>query len=234
MSSFWYLIFRYGSLLFISGILFSSIPKLTYAQIEKLLVYHDYKNEILKKRFTKVIRVYLILGLALGFVFVFLLSPIQISNNEGVPNIGITLSSHPELFALSFGLSFLLVIILRISTLLNKTKILSYILTKNQKLNMEEKSLKYNYRGLREEVKSFLFSIFLSALLGITILFCYNLIFKPNDFINFNLSISYQNLLYYILFIAGFSLFFAFITFLGEVLLSRFGVHPKCIDEVKE
>lgn len=232
--SFWIIFWKLIFLLFISGTLFLFIPKLTYSWISTLLSYPNYKKERLKKNFLSVIRVYLILGIALGFVFLFLLSPTFVTDINEVSKDKIQPKDIPQLLALSFGVSFLLVIVLRITTLLNKTNIFVFFLTKKQKKEKISLSNKYDYSGLRNEIKGFLFSIFLSAILGVTILFFYNLLFNPDSLIGLSIDLNYKTLSNYLLFIFAFITIFPLVTFIGELALHWIGVRPSCIDKINE
>ncbi len=221
------LIIKIFILLSVFGFLFSFIPKFTYNQVKKLLTYHKYPEQPIKRRFIKVIRVYTILGLTLGFVFLFLLSPIQQDVQE-LENDKVFPRNSMELIGLSFFVSFLFVIILRIATLLNKSKLYSLFLSGDDKKKVLDKSLQFDYKELKEEIISFLFSIFLTALLGLMIFFVYNLLFNPDKIINLNINQNYNSISTYLLVIIIFTISLLLITFLGELILYWIGVHPKC------
>lgn len=218
-------------LLLAFGLLFSVIPKFAYAQVEKLLTYHKYPDHPIKRRFIKVIRVYTILGLTLGFVFLFLLSPGADPNVNGLGGDNVFPKDSLELIGLSFLVSFSFVIILRIATLLNKSKMYSLLLHGEDRKKVLEKSLQFDYVGLKREITSFLFSIFLTALLGLMVFFVYNLLFNPEKIINLTINQNYNSVSVYLWVILIFTVSLFLITWVGELILHWVGVHPKCEQE---
>ncbi|MBI2129561.1 hypothetical protein HYU07_04945 [Candidatus Woesearchaeota archaeon] len=180
-------------------------------------------------------KVYLTAGLTLGIVFAFLMSPALNPKIEDTPGNNFIPKNYTELFSLSFLVSFSLVIILRISSLLNKSKILAKILSKKAKKELLARSNKGDYSGLKREIESFLFSLFLASLLSIMVYFFYRLIFEPQSLIQLpSVQLTFQNLVNYFLFVVLFVISLAIITAIGEGLLSYFGVYPKCDEESRE
>ena len=155
---------------FIFGISF--IPKFVYVKIRSLLFYNRYEKENLKKNFYKIFGLYVLLGLSQGVVFIFLLNNLSIKNLELKPT---------QKIIFSFLISFLLIIVLRVSVLLNKTEIVKPFLSEDLKKKMLERSKNYPYEELRKEFESFLFSIFSTALIGILIYSFYSILFIPED-----------------------------------------------------
>ncbi|MFH1065614.1 MAG: hypothetical protein V1734_03880 [Nanoarchaeota archaeon] len=226
---------KFFLLLAIFGALFSFIPKFSYLQVKKLLTYHDYsgdKWDILKQRFYKVLRVYILLGITLGIVFMFIFS---FNESLRIEQLGEYTASAltPQLILLSFLVSFSLVIILRVTTLLNKSKLISKALSVQQRINRQKASEKCNYRELRLEITSFLFSVFLSALLSLMIYIAYRILFVPYQFTNLiAIGFNMLSLGKYILFLLAFVCLLALFTLAGELLLYRAGVRPGCLDSV--
>src|SRR3989344_5322378 len=198
-------------LLILLGIFFSIIPKFIFRWVKNLLSYVNYKDEPIKNNFTRIIGIYVTLGITLGFVFVFLL------NN--ITGIDTATNNKLELLLLAFSVSFSLIIVLRISVLLNKSNILAKILPKSYEPKLQTKSRDYPYHQLKNEFQSFLFSIFLTEILSLVVYFFYNLLFKSQNVLAFSLKMSFTALHNYILFILAFVLALGVITLLGETIL---------------
>jgi len=218
-------------LLSVFGLLFSIIPKFTFNQVNKLLTYHRYPDQPIKRRFIKVIRVYTILGLTLGFVFLFLLSSDINPKIKGIGDDAVFPIDSLERIGLSFIVSFFFVIILRISTLLNKTRVYCIFLSSGDKQKVIAKSNKFDYKGLKAEVRSFLFSIFLTALLSLMIFFVYNLLFRSEKLIKLTINQNYDSISTYLIVVLIFTATLFLITWLSELLLNWIGVHPKCQED---
>ncbi len=202
---------------FIFGISF--IPKFVYVKIRSLLFYNRYEKENLKKNFYKIFGLYVLLGLSQGVVFIFLLNNLSIKNLELKPT---------QKIIFSFLISFLLIIVLRVSVLLNKTEIVKPFLSEDLKKKMLERSKNYPYEELRKEFESFLFSIFSTALIGILIYSFYSILFIPED--SWQLVFQGKNIdfLWVFVSIILFGFIVGLLTYTTEYVLSRFGVHPKC------
>lgn len=226
---------KFFLLLAIFGALFSFIPKFSYLQVKKLLTYHNYPGEkwdVLKQRFYKVLRVYILLGITLGIVFMFIFS---FNESLRIEQLGKYTASAltPQLILLSFLVSFSLVIILRVTTLLNKSSLISRALSAQQRINRQKASEKCNYPELRLEITSFLFSVFLSALLSLMVYIAYKILFVPYQFTNLiSIGFNMLSLGKYILFLLAFICLLALFTFAGELLLYKVGVRPGCLDPV--
>jgi len=210
-------------LLVLFGIFFSIIPKFIFRWVKNLLSYVNYTDEPIKNNFTQTIGIYVTLGITLGFIFSFLL--------KNITGIDTATNNQLELLLLSFSVSFSLVIILRISVLLNKSNIIAKILPKRYENKLQTRSQNYPYHQLKNEFQSFLFSIFLTAILSLVVYFFYNLLFKSENILAFSLAMKFISLRNYTVFVILFILALGIITFLGEVLLYYIGVHPKCSEE---
>jgi len=212
-------IFNYLVLLIISWTLFAFIPKFIYSQVKSLLSYNSREDETIKRNFGRTIKSYLVLGVSLGFVFVFLL--------KSLVGIDLQVRNDIELALLSFSLSFSLVLIMRISTLLSKSNILSKLVSKEHRKKLTSDSDNYPYGELKAEVSSFLFSIFLTAIMSLVVYFFYNILFRPNSIIHFSFSTTNANLGNYLLFIIVFATVLIIGTLIGEYCLYKFKVRPK-------
>lgn len=204
------------------GLIFAFLPRYIHVLVKKLLIYHKYEKDEIKTRFTKIIGVYVLLGVALGIVFFFLFSNIMIKEANITRAI------------VSFLMSFSLVIILRITTLLSKSNLIAKILSENQRRKLLANSENYDYKSLKQETESFLFSIFLSAILSLMVYFFYKLLFHPEEIINIPIKISYLGLMNYLIFILIFVVVLVVVTLVGECLLKYGKVHQKCIEDFKE
>lgn len=221
-------IFSLCILLTVFALLFSFIPKFTYNQVRRLLVYHKYPSHPIRSRIVKVIRVYTVLGLTLGLAFFFLVNS---SFNPKIDDmsIGKIIPVDPiRLAGLCFLVSFTFVIILRITTLLNKTKIYCWFTSKDEKNAKLRDSYMYDYPGLRAQVSSFLFSIFLTALLGLMTYLVYRVLFVKESLQELNLRVTFESSLTYVTILLAFGLALFLVTIIGEWLLHIVGVHPKC------
>lgn len=220
-------IFSLCILILFFSLLFAFIPKFTYNQVRRLLVYHKYRNHPIRSRLVKVIRVYTILGLTLGLAFFFLI------NSSFNPKINDTTMGKllpgdiVKLAGLCFLVSFTSVIILRITTLLNKTKIYCWFISGDEKKAKLEHSMFFDYVGLREQTISFLFSIFLTALLGLMTFLIYRVLFVKEVFEELSFKVTFDFSLY-ISVLLGFIVALFTVTIFGEWLLHVVGVHPKC------
>lgn len=211
-------------LLLMFGVMFGVTPNFAYNQVKKLLTYHNYRKEAFKKRFIKVVRVYFILGLTLGFVLAYLLGNGSIGNLDFKNNT-------IDLITFSFLISFSLVMIIRITTLLHFPKLFLKILPRMQKIKFMLKIKKYDYKELKAETVSFLFSLFLMSLLSFMVYFCYNLLLNESSMITFTFITNYGDVRNYILFMLLFFIILIFLTIIGELLLNYVGVRPNCKED---
>lgn len=217
------LILKYIFLLGIFGIIFSLVPKYSFRYVKKLLSYPKYNEEIMKKRFWEVIRTYLVLGMALGLVFIILFS---IDSEFNLKQISGEDTGFESRVLFAFLTSFSLVIILRTSTLLNKSNIIAGFLPSKVRARLLESSTKFDYKGLRNEITSFLFSIFLTTLLTMLIYSAYRLIFFRELIIKGSFVITGDTVLKYILVLFIFIVSLVLVTLSGELILHQIGVRP--------
>lgn len=213
---------------FFTGVLFSIMPNLTYNYVKKLLMYHDYDSENLfedlKKRVPKVVRTYLALGISLGTIFFFIPTIMPFSQNI-IPDT----FSEKTIFA--YVVSFSLIIILRVSILLNKSNLLVFFFENEKKLGYLEKVKKkwgYNQK-LKNNIESYLFSLFMTTLIIILISFLYYGIFYPEKIsAGTEISLSWINFFIYLGYLFLIFLILVVVTIVTEVLLSFVGVNYGC------
>jgi len=211
---------------------FAFIPKFAFSEVDKLFRYHKYQSQPFKTRYWKVIRVYLSLGVVLFIVFTILLS---LTMERYVSSADATIAiptGTGQILLLIFTFSFLLVIALRISTLLHKSKIVCWFLNDNKQKTVLHRSEKFNYTGLREETKSFLFSLVISALLSIAMFTAFTILFNEQaTWILPQTRLTMKALSRFLWNVFLFASTILIATGIGEGILQWIGVRPALMDK---
>lgn len=214
-------VLKFFSLLFCFAVLFSTIPKFAFIYVKRLL--HFNPSHSIKQELNNIVPTYILLTLAIGFVFNFLffnrLNLLPASESQSITNVNIVFGS----FFASFGFLF----VVRLSTLLNKTVLLLKILEGSPANKIKEYASTFDYSSFKEEIKSFLFSFFLLALLSLLMYFIYLIFYKPSVIFHLNLDVTTNGIgiLNGFLTFLGICILLLFISWFGEWLLKRFGAH---------
>lgn len=225
---------NYIILIILFALMFSFFPQFIHIQVKKLLVYHNYKNQQIKVRLPKIIKVYIILGLIIGIMNIFLLAPLVSQDYGKINSLDVETEKNIHLISLSFIVSFSLVLILRLSILLNKSNILKKFLSNKKEEEYIKNINKIDFRGMKIEVESFLFSIFLGFLLSLMMYFFYNVLFNRNKLIEFGIQITFDSLMNYMFFIILFGVVFLFLAGLIEIILHHVGVNKNLCEDCEE
>lgn len=204
------------------AVLFIIIPRICFIYVKRVLSFDSQAS--MKLLVSNIIGIYTLLTLLLGFVFNFLFfNKLTLLTSNAEPHLEIT---NVKIILAAFLVSFGFIWILRISTLLKKTELIKKVFDGKLITRLSQHSANFDYVSFKNELSSFLFSIFVTALLSLLMYVIYNLFYKPlSSFIVINFTITnstgLKGLGYSVLLLG---LLWSF-SYAGEWLLHTYGAH---------